>query len=125
MARIGPAEVRERYGVEPHQVPDFIALRGDLSDKLPGARGTGAKTAAALLRRFGNLEDLLATGRFVEEAEALKMNAKSITVSSSHVVLLSHPVDVAGFIDVLGSRDPGCLVVHLMPSTMPTATVAG
>ena len=44
MARIGPAEVRERYGVEPVQVPDFIALRGDPSDKLPGARGIGPKS---------------------------------------------------------------------------------
>ena len=43
MARIGPAEVRERYGVEPKQVPDFIALRGDPSDKLPGAKGIGPK----------------------------------------------------------------------------------
>ena len=46
MARIGPAEVRERYGVEPRQVPDFIALRGDPSDKLPGAKGVGPKGAA-------------------------------------------------------------------------------
>ena len=51
MARIGPAEVLERYGVEPAQVPDFIALRGDPSDKLPGARGVGPKGAANLLRR--------------------------------------------------------------------------
>src|SRR5206468_3188978 len=43
LARIGPAEVRERYGVDPGQVPDFIALRGDPSDKLPGARGVGPK----------------------------------------------------------------------------------
>src|SRR5207248_248530 len=43
MARIGPAEVRERYAVEPKQVPDFIALRGDPSDRLPGARGVGPK----------------------------------------------------------------------------------
>ena len=43
IARIGPAEVLERYGVEPRQVPDFIALRGDPSDKLPGARGVGPK----------------------------------------------------------------------------------
>ena len=49
LARIGPAEVRERYGVEPSQVPDFIALRGDPSDKMPGAKGIGPKTAAALL----------------------------------------------------------------------------
>jgi 5'-3' exonuclease len=57
---IGPAEVRERYDVEPELVPDFIALRGDPSDGLPGAPGIGAKTAAELLRRYGPLEGLLA-----------------------------------------------------------------
>ncbi len=57
---IGPAEVRERYGVAPELVPDFIALRGDPSDGLPGAPGIGAKTAAELLRRYGPLEALLA-----------------------------------------------------------------
>ena len=51
-ARIGPAEVRARYGIEPAQVPDFIALRGDPSDKLPGAKGIGPKGAAALLVRL-------------------------------------------------------------------------
>jgi DNA polymerase-1 len=56
---IGPAQVRERYGVDPEQVPDFIALRGDPSDGLPGAPGIGAKTAAELLREHGTLEALL------------------------------------------------------------------
>lgn len=56
---IGPAEVIERYGVEPSQVPDFIALRGDPSDGLPGAPGIGAKTAAELLNRHGSLEAIL------------------------------------------------------------------
>jgi DNA polymerase-1 len=56
---IGPAEVRERYGVDPELVPDFIALRGDPSDGLPGAPGIGAKTAAELLRRYGSLETTL------------------------------------------------------------------
>jgi DNA polymerase-1 len=56
---IGPAQVRERYGVEPQLVSDFIALRGDPSDGLPGAPGVGAKTAAELLRRFGSLEAAL------------------------------------------------------------------
>ena len=56
---IGPDAVRERYGVEPEQVPDFIALRGDPSDGLPGAPGIGAKTAAELLREHGTLEALL------------------------------------------------------------------
>jgi 5'-3' exonuclease len=58
-AQLGPAEVRERYGVEPALVPDFIALRGDPSDGLPGAPGVGAKTAAELLQRYGPLEDVL------------------------------------------------------------------
>jgi 5'-3' exonuclease len=57
---LGPPDVRERYGVEPELVPDFIALRGDPSDGLPGAPGIGAKTAAELLRRYGPLEDVLA-----------------------------------------------------------------
>jgi 5'-3' exonuclease len=56
---LGPADVRERYGVEPALVPDFIALRGDPSDGLPGAPGIGAKTAAELLRRYGTLEGVL------------------------------------------------------------------
>ncbi|HEX2215297.1 MAG TPA: 5'-3' exonuclease H3TH domain-containing protein [Xanthobacteraceae bacterium] len=73
MARIGPQEVRARYGVEPEQVPDFIALRGDPSDKLPGARGVGEKGAAALLRRYGTLEAALAAGRFPTQAEALRL----------------------------------------------------
>jgi DNA polymerase-1 len=55
----GPAQVRERYGVDPEQVPDFIALRGDPSDGLPGAPGIGAKTAAELLARHGSLEAAL------------------------------------------------------------------
>jgi 5'-3' exonuclease len=56
---VGPAEVRERYGVDPAQVPDFIALRGDPADGLPGAKGVGPKTAAELLRRHGSLETVL------------------------------------------------------------------
>jgi DNA polymerase-1 len=73
LARIGPAEVRERYGVEPRQVPDFIALRGDPSDKLPGARGVGPKTAADILRRYGSLEAALADGKFAGQADDLRL----------------------------------------------------
>jgi 5'-3' exonuclease len=56
---VGPAEVRERYGIDPELVPDFIALRGDPSDGLPGAKGVGPKTAADLLREHGSLEAIL------------------------------------------------------------------
>jgi 5'-3' exonuclease len=53
---MGPKEVRERYGIGPELVPDFIALRGDPSDGLPGAKGIGEKTAADILQRKGDLE---------------------------------------------------------------------
>jgi len=56
---VGPDQVRERYGIGPELVPDFIALRGDPSDGLPGAKGVGPKTAAELLRKHGSLEGVL------------------------------------------------------------------
>ena len=73
MARIGPEEVRARYGVDPAQVPDFIALRGDPSDKVPGAPGVGAIGAATLLQRYGSLEAALAAGRFPTQGENLRL----------------------------------------------------
>ncbi len=56
---VTPAEVKRRYGVGPELVPDFIALRGDPSDGIPGAKGVGEKTAAELLKRQGSLEAVL------------------------------------------------------------------
>ena len=73
VARVGPEEVRKRYGVEPKQVPDFIALRGDPSDKLPGAAGVGPKRAAALVRRYGTLDGVLDAGFFPTQAEMLRL----------------------------------------------------
>jgi DNA polymerase-1 len=83
LARIGPAEVRERYGVEPEQVADFIALRGDPSDKLPGARGVGPKTAADVLRQYGSLEAALEAGRFANQAEELRLYRRIATLDAS------------------------------------------
>jgi DNA polymerase-1 len=83
LARIGPAEVRERYGVDPVQVPDFIALRGDPSDKMPGAKGIGPKTAAALLGQYGSLEAALADGRFSAQREELLLYRRIATMDAS------------------------------------------
>jgi DNA polymerase-1 len=83
LARIGPPEVRERYGVEPEQVPDFIALRGDPSDRLPGAAGVGPKKAADVLREHGNLEKALAAGRFSRQAEELRLYRRIATLDAS------------------------------------------
>ena len=86
--REGPEEldaaaVERRYGVTPAQVPDFIALRGDPSDGLPGAKGIGEKTAADLLRRHGDLETAIAAAvresrptvrrALLEQADELRM----------------------------------------------------
>ena len=81
MARIGPAEVRARYGVDPKQVPDFIALRGDPSDKVPGAPGVGATGAATLLQRYGSLEAALRAGRFPAMAETLRLYRSIATMN--------------------------------------------
>ena len=77
---MGPAEVEGRYGVPPALVPDFIALRGDPSDGLPGARGIGEKGAADLLRRHGSLEAALASpdGEKPRVATALREQADEL-----------------------------------------------
>jgi DNA polymerase-1 len=71
--RIGPAEVRARYGVDPGQVADFIAVRGDPSDRLPGVPGVGAQGAADVIRRYGTLEAALKAGRFSALAKQLRL----------------------------------------------------
>jgi DNA polymerase-1 len=76
-SRIGPEQVRKRYGVGPELVPDFIALRGDPSDGLPGAPGVGAKTAANLLQRYGSLEGAL------EAAASLRDDGMSARIASA------------------------------------------
>jgi DNA ligase D-like protein (predicted ligase) len=83
LARIGPDEVRQRYGVDPKQVPDFIALRGDPSDKLPGAAGVGPKRAAQLVRRYGSLDGVLKAGLFRSQAEMLRLYRVIATMDAS------------------------------------------
>ncbi|MFN8131943.1 MAG: 5'-3' exonuclease H3TH domain-containing protein [Solirubrobacteraceae bacterium] len=95
----GPAvidadEVRQRYGVGPELVPDFIALRGDPSDGLPGGKGIGEKTAADLLRRHGSLEGAIANaltepprvrGSLREQADELRAFKEIATLRPVHV----------------------------------------
>jgi 5'-3' exonuclease len=83
LARIDEAEVRARYGVDPEQVPDLIALRGDPSDKLPGARGIGPKKAAEILQEYRTLDDVLASGRFAAEAEDLRLYRRIALMDAS------------------------------------------
>ncbi len=121
MARITPAEVRERYGVDPKQVPDFIALRGDPSDKLPGARGVGPKGAASLLRRYGTLDKMLANELFPTQAEQLRTFRSIATMDASaplprlhnqkptwhRAALLAREWKLNALADRLAALDPG------------------
>ncbi|MGO9961178.1 MAG: 5'-3' exonuclease H3TH domain-containing protein [Solirubrobacteraceae bacterium] len=90
---VDPAEVRRRYGIEPALVPDFIALRGDPSDGLPGAPGIGPKTAAALLERHGSLEGALAAAdERPRIAAALRDNAAQLRAFREIAMLRTGPV---------------------------------
>jgi 5'-3' exonuclease len=92
--RVDPAEVEARYGIPPRLVPDFIALRGDPSDGIPGAKGVGAKTAAELLSRRGSLEDVLE-------------NAISETRPALRTALFGARDELLQFKDIATLRDAG------------------
>jgi 5'-3' exonuclease len=98
---VDAAEVRRRYGVPPELVPDFIALRGDPSDGIPGAKGIGEKTAAELLQRHGSLEQALE--RAVRE-----------TKPSVRAALCSQADELRAFKEIATLRDPD---VELPPDT--------
>jgi DNA polymerase-1 len=104
---VTPAEVRRRYGIGPELVPDFIALRGDPSDGIPGAKGIGEKTAADLLRRHGSLDAALAGAirepkptvrtALLDQREALLRFREIATLRDVEVELPpNRPTDLAG-----------------------------
>jgi 5'-3' exonuclease len=92
---LGPDEVRARYGVDPEQVPDFIALRGDPSDGLPGAKGIGEKTARDLLREHRTLEDLIAASYRLRPriGATLRDQAEELRAFREIATLVRVPVD--------------------------------
>lgn len=91
---VGPEDVRKRYGIPPELVPDFIALRGDPSDGIPGAKGVGEKTAAELLREHGSLEAILESA-VRERRPALRKT------------LVSSADDLRAYKDIATLRDAG------------------
>lgn len=89
--RYGPREVEEKFGVKPTQIRDYLALVGDSSDNIPGVSGIGPKTAADLLREYGDLEGVLQAaseskisgkkGETIhEQAESARLSAELATV---------------------------------------------
>ena len=104
---LGPAQVVDRYGVTPQQVPDFIALRGDPSDGIPGAPGIGAKTAAALLQSHGTLEALLETAeRQLAEANFGALRPRVASTLSENADLLRTFKQIATLVPIEVERPP-------------------
>ncbi len=86
VAIYGPTEVEERYGVRPDQFIDFLGLKGDSSDNIPGVPGIGDKTAAKLLQSYGNLEGIY------EHIDELKGKQKEKMVDNKDMAFLSREV---------------------------------
>jgi DNA polymerase-1 len=101
---IDSAGVRERSGVDPAQIPDLIALRGDPSDGLPGAKGIGAKTAATLLAEHGSLEGVLAAADQLRPRIAATLREQAQELRDFH--------EIATLRDVKVSRPPDRATDH-------------
>ncbi len=108
---VTPEEVERRYGIPPELVPDFIALRGDPSDGIPGAKGVGEKTAAELLRQHGSLEAVL-EGAIRERRPALRSS------------LLSAADQLADFKRIATLRDAGVELPPDRPTDLEGAAMA-
>jgi 5'-3' exonuclease len=77
--RIDEAEITKRYDIPGREYADFATMRGDPSDGLPGVPGIGEKTAATLLRTFGNLDGILAAAAVSDEGFPRGSHAKLVT----------------------------------------------
>jgi DNA polymerase-1 len=91
---VDPDEVVARYGIPPQLVPDFIALRGDPSDGLPGASGIGAKTAADLLQRHGSLEAAIAAADQERPRVAAALTDAADELRAFRAIATLHEADV-------------------------------
>lgn len=111
------AGVRDKFGVGPERIVDYLALIGDTSDNIPGLNGVGPKTAIKWLERHGNLEGILAAAgaiepeRFraplAESAARLRLNRRLVTLNLTHVLppLEQGPADLAGLTAFLAEMD--------------------
>ena len=92
---VDAAEVKRRYGVGPELVPDFIALRGDPSDGLPGVVGVGQVTAAKLLQRYGSIDGVMEHLDELSKRQAHAFEeAREYLVQMKTVVTLVRDADV-------------------------------
>ena len=126
--RIGPAEVEDYFGVPPNRVVDVQALAGDSTDNVPGAPGIGVKTAAMLIKEYGDLDTLLARAGDIKqpkrrEALTLPENVERVKISRE-LVRLVDDVPLETPLDDLGLHEPrgGDLVAFLKAMEFTTIT---
>jgi DNA polymerase-1 len=93
--RVDPAEVEARYGIPPALVPDFIALRGDPSDGIPGAKGIGEKTAGEILRVHGTLEDAIVNASKERPKVAATLRNQADELREFRKIATLQPISVA------------------------------
>lgn len=104
--------VQERYGIPPRQVPDFIGLKGDTSDNIPGIPGVGDKTAAAMLADYQSLEELLAhADDFKGKKQQLLKEFADQALMSKELATMNDevPVDVIPYMEKATPTDPALL----------------
>ena len=114
--RVDPAEVRVRYGIGPELVPDFIALRGDPSDGLPGAPGIGPKSASELLRQYGSLEGVLEHARDQSPKRAMVLRGHADALRAYREIATLRIIDVARPQDAATDLDGGAAAARRIGS---------
>jgi 5'-3' exonuclease len=128
---VDAADVKRRYGVPPELVPDFIALRGDPSDGIPGAKGIGEKGAAELLQRHGSLETAIENGvretkktvraALCTQADELRAYKEIATLQDVDVELpADRPTDYSGAAGAARARGMERLAKRLEAMSSPT-----
>ncbi len=107
LVRFTPAAVKEKYGLDPEQYPDFAALRGDPSDNLPGIPGVGEKTATKWINQYGSLASLLERSAEVggKVGESLRDNLDQVR-RNRELTELVRDAPVAMTVDSLVRQEP-------------------
>ncbi|HSC93139.1 MAG TPA: DNA polymerase I [Gaiellaceae bacterium] len=99
-----PERVEARYGIRPDQIPDFIGLKGDTSDNIPGVPGIGDKTAGQLVAQYGSLEEVIA---HVDELSPARR--KNITEHAEQALASKRLATMRRDLDL--DFDPGAIVL--------------
>lgn len=108
---VTPASVRERYGIEPRQVPDLIGLKGDPGDGIPGVPGVGEKTASALIGRYGTLEAVFAAREELEGNSRTRRVAehRELALLSRELATMNRFLSLDLEVLLTSTRDRSCL----------------